>query len=125
MGALDRYDAWDTSAGELLSSVDPAGAGAGPRVEDLYDEETVRAIDARQELGSEPKRGWRSGLASGAFVVSLVNGVREAVDPDDDAVEHHQERDEPRVAPVSVYLAWGDPAASVAIVRPWLFAVAR
>ena len=103
MGALDRYDAWDAS------------------LDDLYDEETVRAIDARREPAAELNRGWRSGLASGALVVSLVNGVRDAVDPEDDVIELEQERVDARVEPVSVYLAWGEPAASVAIVRPWLF----
>ena len=121
VGALDRYDEWDVSAGELLATLDAGVPDVVPSLEDLYDEETVRAIDARHEPPADPNRTWRSGLASGALVVSLVNGVRDAVDPDDEVVELEQEQVDARLAPVSVYLAWGEPAASIAIVRPWLF----
>lgn len=117
MGALDRYDEWEAGLDDSLIPL-----------EALYDDATLRGIESRVEPpapieAADPESsGWRSNVAAGAMVVGLVNGVREALDPDpDEAVaEAPQWRLSGPDEAVTVHLAWGAPAASVAIVRPWL-----
>ena len=55
------------------------------------------------------------------MVVGLVNGVRDVLeDEPDPIVEIDEEVRDRRLEPVTVHLAWGNPSASVAIVRRWL-----
>lgn len=102
--ALERYDEWEAS------------------LEAVYPPEVLAAIDARREPTAPARFARRT--AGAALVLGLVNGVREAFDPDDGEaeVEIDDVMRRSRHEPVSVYLAWGDPAASVAVVRPWLMA---
>lgn len=95
---------------------------SAPALEDVYDDEVLTAIDRGLEPATEPGALQRR-VASSALVLSLVNGVREAVDADDedeDLIEIYEAEHGRRLEAVSVHLAWGDPAAGIAIVRPWL-----
>ena len=99
----------------------------------MYNEATLRAIDHRREpprARTEPARrlgreGVRTDgvLVAGALTAGLLRGVHTALDGDesDDAIVEtlDEERSGPSAA-VSVHLVWGEPAASVAIVRRWL-----
>ena len=116
MSALDRFDEWADGLDDELARV--------------YDEATLRAIDRRAgepdvpPTGEpRPVRGWRGGATAGALVVGLVQGVADALDDDESepVVEIDEELSERRLEPVTVHIAWGNPAASVAIVRRWLF----
>ena len=56
------------------------------------------------------------------MVVGLVNGIRDVLDEESEPiVEIEEERAFARLEPVTVHIAWGNPAASVAVVRRWLF----
>ncbi len=93
-------------------------------LEDVYDDATLRAIDARTGEPSRPPApggGWRGGVTAGALVVGLVGGVRDALETDEPEPQVEVEaRSRQRLEPVVVHLVPGDPAASVAIVRRWL-----
>lgn len=118
MAALDRYDRWEAGLDQCLS----AGL-APPPIEELYDAATWRAIDDGAAESPARAGGWRGGVAAGAVMAGMMSGVRVVLGTDDDDAVVETEDTQPtrRLEPVSVYLAWGDPAASVAIVRPWLF----
>jgi hypothetical protein len=111
MSALDRYDEW--------------AEGLDDELAEIYDRATLDAIDAATgEPGALPPApaAWRGGIAAGAMVVGLVNGVRDVFDEEaEPVVEIEEERAAARLEPVTVHLAWGNPAASVAVVRRWLF----
>ena len=118
MAAIDRWDEWE-------AGVDASLADDAPALDEIYPPEVLAAIDQRVEP-AQPSTGVQRRVAGGALVLGLVNGVREAVDPDDDddaIVELLEAERGRRLEPVTVHLAWGDPAASVAIVRPWLFPI--
>lgn len=123
MSALQAFDDWADQLDDRLAGV--------------YDPATLQAIDSasgepvRRLLPhtaapppgpATPAAGWRGGVAAGAMVVGLVQGVRDVLDDDesDPVVEIDEEARHRRLEPVTVHLAWGNPAASVAIVRPWL-----
>ena len=110
MTALDRWDEFEDGLDDDLAEV--------------YDEATLRAIDRQ---GGEPAapavvRGWRGGATAGAMVVGMVQGVRDALEDEESepVVEIDEDLRDARQQAVTVHLAWGNPAASVAIVRPWL-----
>ncbi|MGI9623583.1 MAG: hypothetical protein ACR2PK_12170 [Acidimicrobiales bacterium] len=131
MSALERFAEWEArlEAGDEASPAPVETRGSAETALDLeclYDPQTLEAIDART---GEPRRaeatmaGWRGGAATGAVVVGLVQGVRDALEENepDPVVEIEQLRRDGTLEPVTVHLAWGDPQASVAIVRRWLF----
>ena len=110
MSAMDRWDEFEDGLDDDLAEV--------------YDEATLRAIDRQ---GGEPAapsvaRGWRGGATAGAMVVGMVQGVRDALEDEESEpiVEIDEDLRGTRQQAVTVHLAWGNPAASVAIVRPWL-----
>lgn len=113
MSALDRYDEWADGLDDELAAI--------------YDPATFAAIDgatgepAAKLRPAGPGGAWRGGVAAGAMVVGLVNGVRDVFDDESEPiVEIEEERAAARLEPVTVHIAWGNPAASVAIVRRWL-----
>ena len=113
------------TASTTMSIPAEASDVSGPaELSDLYDPATLRAIDAR---GGEPRRsasvnGWRGGATAGAMVVGMVQGVHHALDDDEaePVVEIERERGDAGAQAVTVHLAWGNPAAGVAVVRRWL-----
>ncbi|MFN3218973.1 MAG: hypothetical protein ACE367_20975 [Acidimicrobiales bacterium] len=121
MGALDRWDDWEDEVDDWL-------AAAGRPLEELYDDGTVEAIDAG---AGEPERRTRRlrsavvGAAAGAAAAGLARGVHDVLADEDAEPEEAGEIEvapvERRLEPVTVILVPGDPAASVAIVRRWLF----
>lgn len=120
MGALDRWDDWEDEVDDRLAAAEPALA-------DLYDDATVRAIDAGAGEPVRPARRLPRAVAAAAAGVaagSFVRGVQAALADDDAEPEDAGEIDfapaERRLEPVTVVLVPGDPAASVAIVRRWL-----
>lgn len=117
MSALDHWD-------ELEERIDRVLGEEPPDLEDLYDPAVLAAIDARGEAaGRATASPWRGGLTAGALVVGMVHGVRDVLDTDDDdpVVEEIDEiLRASRREWVSVHLAWGNPQASVAVIRPWL-----
>ena len=117
MSALDRYDEWEAALDDVLQE------SPSPSLEDIYDPETLLAIDHQREPGAAPAGGWRGGVTAGALVVGMVSGVRDVLEPEDEdaLVEIEEAQPARRLEPVSVHLAWGNPSASIAIVRPWLF----
>lgn len=114
MSALDR---WDDFEDGLDASLDDDLAG-------VYDPATLRAIDG--QAGEPPTRavarGWRGGATAGAMVVGMVQGVRDALEDEESepVVEIDEDLGHGGAQAVTVHLAWGNPAASVAIVRRWL-----
>lgn len=92
-------------------------------MEEWYDPATLRAIDGVSGEPAARAGGWRGGVAAGAVAAGMMAGVRDVFGaPGDDAVVDTEDiQPTRRLEPVSVHLAWGDPAASVALVRPWLF----
>ncbi len=89
----------------------------------VYEPEVLAAIDdPGRSRRREPDRGLRGRLA-GAIVVAGLTGARVALDEPGAGAGVAEVRPEPtRPVPeaVTVHLAWDDPAASVALVRPWL-----
>ena len=129
MGALERYDHWEAGLVDGVLARDPDATKRPtdpPPIEDISDQDTLMAIDAAGPQPPVARAGsgtLRGGVASGALAAGLL-GVGSALDDIDDeerVVEIEQARRDGRLEPVSVYLAWGDPAASVAVVRRWLF----
>jgi hypothetical protein len=121
MGALERWDDWESEVGDWL-------AAAGRPLEELYDDGTVQAIDAgagEPERRTRRLRGAIVGAAAGAAAAGLARGVHDALADEDAEPEEAGEIEvaplERRLEPVTVILVPGDPAASVAIVRRWLF----
>ncbi len=110
MSALDRWDDWEDGLDDDLAEV--------------YDPATLRAIDRQtgEPAGPAVARGWRGGATAGAMVVGMVQGVRDALEDEesDPVVEIDEDLRETRQEAVSVHLAWGNPSASVAVVRRWL-----
>ncbi|MEQ8716984.1 MAG: hypothetical protein RIE08_05180 [Acidimicrobiales bacterium] len=93
---------------------------------DLYDEATLRALDAAVEGRPvvEPPRGV-AGMPALALATALVSGVREAFEPaESEPVVEHADDPGDALEPVTVLFVPGDPDATVAIVRPWLLAAA-
>jgi hypothetical protein len=103
--------------------------------EEIYDRETVEAIESwRSGRGVEPVRdgepgrcvervrGWRGGVTTAAVVASGLTGVRVAIEDDEEpVVEELQHLDLVRAREaVTVLFVPGDPAGTVAFVRPWL-----
>lgn len=119
MAALDRYDEWEHGIDALLAEREPTAA---PELAELYDPVTLAGIDTQTEPAGRPASGWRGGVTAGAMVVGMVHGVRDVLDTDEDepVMEIEEDRRSRRLEHVSVHLAWGAPAASIAIVRPWL-----
>lgn len=94
--------------------------------DDLYDEATLRALDAAAEGRPvvEPPRGV-AGVPALALATALVSGVREAFEPaEPEPVVEHADDAGDVVEPVTVLFVPGDPDGTVAIVRPWLLATA-
>lgn len=110
MRALDRWDDFEDGLDDDLA--------------DVYDDATLRAIDRQVGEPAAPAvaRGWRGGATAGAMVVGMVQGVRDVLEEDESepVVEIDEDLSDARLQAVTVHLAWGNPAASVAIVRPWL-----
>ncbi len=131
MAALDRYDAWESTVDALLAGQTDncagdtsAEASSVPGFDEVYDPETQAAIERG---GSEPDAPaavsrWRGGVAAGALSAGLL-GVARAVEDrpgEEPVVELDRAGGRSRLEPVTVHLAWGNPAASVAVVRRWL-----
>jgi hypothetical protein len=108
----------------------------GPDLSEVYDEATLAALDAWGRPAAErpgdarqvgPVRPLRQGAAAGAVITGLVLGLRDVLEGErEDAVV--LEEDAPGPDPgqaVVVHLVPFDPAASVAVVRPWLLSSAR
>jgi hypothetical protein len=120
VGALDRWDDWEAEVDDWL-------AAAGSPLQDLYDESTVRAIEAGAGEPECRTRRLRSAVvaaAAGAAAGGLARGIHDALADEDVEPEEAGEIEvapaERRLEPVTVILVPGDPAASVAIVRRWL-----
>lgn len=91
--------------------------------DDLYDAETVAAIDSwRAGHGVEPVRGWKGGVTAAAVVVAGLTGVRDVVEDEvEPVIEEPRVHDADTAAEaVTVLFVPGDPAGTVAVVRPWL-----
>jgi len=121
VGALDRWDDWEDEVDDWVTA-------AGRPLEELYDDGTVEAIDAG--AGEPDRRAGRLrsavvGAAAGAAAAGLARSVHDVLaDEDaepDEAGEIEVAPVERRLEPVTVILVPGDPEASVAIVRRWLF----
>lgn len=97
-------------------------AGDGPRLEEVYDAETLAALDRwAPGAGAEPlRRGGRVG--AGALLVGLALGLRDAFDDDrgDPVVEPDPGGGPEEGRWVTFVYVPGAPAASRIIVRPWL-----
>jgi hypothetical protein len=97
---------------------------SGQSLEEIYDSETLRAIDGWSAGGRtvEPMSRWRRGVAAGALTSALVTGVRDALEdePEDSREEIDLRPQRTRLEPVTFYYVPGEPPASVAVVRPWL-----
>ncbi|MCB1002792.1 MAG: hypothetical protein KDB35_01265 [Acidimicrobiales bacterium] len=93
-------------------------------LEELYDDATLAALE-RGAAGDAPRRTRDRAPRSVelALVNALVTGVAEPLvrhrEPEP-VVEQHEDRRDGAVPAVSVFLVPGAPAASVAVVRPWL-----
>ncbi len=121
MGALDRWDDWEGEVEDWLAAADLP-------LEELYDDGTVRAIDAGAGEPERRTRRLRSAVvaaAAGAAAGGLARGVHDVLADEDAEPEEAGEIEvapvERRLEPVTVILVPGDPSASVAIVRRWLF----
>ena len=94
-------------------------------LDELYDPCTLRAIDGWPSRAPRPTVGGARGTTvAGALLLAGLTGVREVVEPIRPAVA--VVRPDPgldRADAVTVLLASGAPAASVAVVRPWLLEV--
>lgn len=115
----------------MVEEPDDHDAPEAPPIEAVYDEATLRRLGvapATSEGVDGPQtRTARAGLA-GASVMALaltaaLRGVGEALEPDaghvveaevDPGWEAFADR------PVQFVPVWGDPRASVVLVRPWL-----
>lgn len=109
-----------------------------PDLAEVYDEATLAALDAwgrpapsrtadRPAPSREATRPVRRGAATGALLTGLALGLRDVFEDDRDE-EVVLEEDAPGPDPgqaVVVHLVPFDPAASVAVVRPWLLRRAR
>ena len=101
-----------------------------PPIEAVYDEATLRRLGVAPPAGAPaaaPDRGARAGVV-GASAMALaltaaLRGVGDALEPDaghvveaevDPGWEAFADR------PVQFVPVWGDPRASVVLVRPWL-----
>jgi hypothetical protein len=113
MAALDRYDEWADALDRLLGSADTDD----PLV-DVYDPQTLAAIDEGETRPHASR--WRGRAAAGAVVAGLVTGIRDVFEPEGEPVVELQESTRRQPEAVTVHLAWGNPAASVAVVRRWL-----
>lgn len=101
-----------------------------PQLEDIYDTATVDAIDklrvrhrTSQLPAAEPSRRRDNLAVAGALTASMLRGIDQVLDADEDddgIVEVLDQDGVGRHQAVSVHLVWGEPAASIAIVRPWL-----
>lgn len=68
--------------------------------------------------------GWRRYAAGGVVATAVSIGMRQALEPkDEEAAIVRQAEDDlfrpPR--PIDVYIYWGRPAETWAVVRPWMF----
>lgn len=95
-----------------------------PALHELYDADTVRAIDAwptrptRESVG-----GARGSVLAGAVFVAGLAGVRDALEESEpEVVEVVPDLGLDRTQPVTVLFVPGAPQATVAVVRPWLLA---
>ncbi|MBL8778127.1 MAG: hypothetical protein JNK12_19460 [Acidimicrobiales bacterium] len=103
---------------------------APPALEDVYDEETLAALDA----GVEPEREdpgtaaddaptaarWRGSLAGGAVLAGIALGLKEVFDPEPDGgsmIEVVRDTAAEPVDGVTLYFVPDDPQATVAVVR--------
>jgi len=92
------------------------------RFEDLYDDETLAALDRwTPGTGAEPPRR-RSGVGAGALLVGMALGLRDVLEPyrADPVVEPDPAAPTDEGRWVSFVYVPGAPAASRIIVRPWL-----
>ena len=90
-----------------------------PDLEELYGPDVVAALD-RPRPAPEVRAG-RS--AAAALTAALLTGVAASLDerrPEPEIAEFEPDRDHDWLQPVTVHLVPGVPAASVALVRPWL-----
>jgi len=90
---------------------------------DLYDDDTVAAIDAwRIGRGLEPARGLRGRVAAAAVVAAGLTGVRDVFEEDTEPVVEELRIHDTLVAREAVTLLFvpNDPSGTVAVVRPWL-----
>jgi hypothetical protein len=93
--------------------------------EDLYDDYTLDRLESheRRRVPAEVARGWRGGLGAGVIATTAMLGVRDVLEPEhrDPIIEEVDlTRFVDRDAPVVYHHVPGLPAASRAIVRPWL-----
>jgi hypothetical protein len=98
--------------------------GSTPELEDLYDERTLRALDAG---GAEPASlPWSPRSARpriGALVTGTVLGLGDVLDPRrerDAVVEFRPDEGDPDDRWVTFVHVPGAPRASRILVRPWL-----
>ena len=92
------------------------------RFEDLYDDETLAALDRwAPGAGAEPARR-RSRVGAGVLLAGLALGLRDALDADrgDPVLEPDPAGGSVKARWVSFVYVPGSPAASRIIVRPWL-----
>ena len=103
-----------------------------PRLEDVYDEATLVALDT----GVEPERdapgpqdggvpvaaasGWRGSLAGGAVLAGIALGLKEVFDPEPDGGAVIEVLPDPglqAVDGITLFFVPDDPQATVAVVR--------
>ncbi|MEZ5143981.1 MAG: hypothetical protein R2726_15900 [Acidimicrobiales bacterium] len=106
--------------------------GRGLPLEAIYDEPTLRRLGAGAPADEAPPDGAARSSAgrarSSAMALALtaaLAGVREALEPDEGhVVEAEVDPGWEAFAdrPVQFVPVWGDPRASVVLVRPWLAA---
>ena len=97
--------------------------------DDLYDEITLAALDRattpRRPVPERVASGWRAGVGATALMTAAALGLQEVLDPKahDPIIEELDVGTlTPRGdAPVVYFHVPGNPRASRAIVRPWLF----
>lgn len=91
--------------------------------DDLYDDDTVAAIDGWPSgRGAGPARGFRGHVAAAAVVAAGLTGVRDVWEEDTEPVIEEPRIQDATVAHEAVTLLFvpNDPSGTVAVVRPWL-----
>lgn len=93
-----------------------------PELSDVYDDATLAAIESWPNRRGEPARGPRAAFSGAVLAAGLV-GARVALEDEADpepVVEVRPTRGGGPLQGVEVLFVPGDPAATVAVVRPWL-----
>ncbi|MFN8041292.1 MAG: hypothetical protein U0Q07_18900 [Acidimicrobiales bacterium] len=115
----------------MVEEPDDHDAAEAPPIEAVYDDATLRRLGVAPATGAEPTRpagsparaGRATASAMALALTAALRGVGEALEPDEGhVVEAEVDPGWEAFAdrPVQFVPVWGDPRASVVLVRPWL-----